>query len=103
MIALDDNEITTLLMMMALDSEGYQPRQIAVMGSANDIEITDSGSGEPLDAGTVRRIYAQARDRDYFCEGCGDVKPIAAWTPESHVVNLCAGCFRRETTGKDPR
>jgi hypothetical protein len=97
MITLDDNEVRKLLITMALDSDGYQPRTIAVMPSAGDIEFTDEATGEPFDNETVERIYAVARERVYHCDGCGSLKDITEWDTQGHAVNLCADCYAKAT------
>jgi hypothetical protein len=80
-------------MHMALDSDAYQVRQIAVMSSPDDIAFSDEDTGESFDKDTVARIYQQARARTYMCKSCGIEKPIYQWDPDSHGVDLCADCY----------
>ena len=93
MISLDDKQVSTLLDHMALDSEGFQVRQIAVMDNAGEIEFSDEESGESFDNDTVERIYAKSRERTYHCYSCGEDKLIAEWDSDSHGVNLCTACY----------
>jgi hypothetical protein len=92
-ITLNDEEVRVLLTTMAIDSEGYDVRQIAVMDSPSDIEFTDSETGELFDADTVARIYAVARARTYHCDSCGKDRDISDWDRDGHNVNLCTACL----------
>lgn len=93
MINLNHEEVRMLLMNMALDSNAYQVREIAVMPSADAIEFADEESGEQFDKDTVKRIYEAARARTYHCDSCGFDKPAHQWDRDSHGVNLCADCY----------
>jgi hypothetical protein len=93
MIELDDTEVRTLLMTMALESDGYDVRQIAVMAGTHELEFSDQDTGELFSPETIARIYGAARARFYHCPDCDQDLPIDKWTRDSHGVDMCATCL----------
>lgn len=93
MIELTDTEVDTLLTTMALESDGQDVRQIAVMDGPDDLEFSDQDTGELFGRDTVARIHAFARARTYHCDVCGEDKSFDKWSRDSHGVDMCADCL----------
>jgi hypothetical protein len=92
MINLTDEQVTMLLDNMSADDVSMV-RNIATHLVAENIEFTDSSSGEKFAPETIQRIWGESRRRLYRCYSCQKDKPAHEWTRDSSGIDLCAACY----------
>jgi hypothetical protein len=92
MINLTDEQITILLDNMSANDVSMV-RNIATHLVAENIEFTDSSTGEKFAPETVQRIWSEARRRSYHCYACQKSKLSWEWTRDSSGIDLCAACY----------